>query len=71
MKPLAMVGLVLIALGIVGLAVDNISFTERKTVVDAGPLKITADQQRNIPIPTVASSAAIVVGVGLRFVGRK
>lgn len=71
MKPLAMIGLVLVALGIVGLAVDNISFTERKTVVDAGPLKITADQQINIPIPTVASVAAIVVGVGLMFVGRK
>lgn len=69
MKPLAMIGLVLVALGIVGLAVDNISFTERKTVVDAGPLKITADQQRNIPIPTVASVAAIVIGLGLVFVG--
>ena len=35
MKPLALVGVVLIVLGIVGLAVDNISFTERRTVIDA------------------------------------
>ena len=71
MKPLAIVGIVLIALGIVGLAVDNISFTERKTVVDAGPLKITADQQKVIPIPTIAGIVAVVVGVGLVLVGRK
>ena len=71
MKPLAIVGIVLIALGIVGLAVDNISFTERKTVVDAGPLKITADQQKVIPIPTIAGIVAVVVGLGLVFVGRK
>ena len=71
MKPLAIVGIVLIALGIVGLAVDNISFTERKTVVDAGPIKITADQQKVIPIPTIAGIVAVVVGLGLVFVDRK
>ncbi len=71
MKPLALIGIVLIVLGIVGLAVDNISFTERRTVVDAGPLKITADQQRTIPIPTIAGIAAVVVGLGLIFMSRK
>ena len=71
MKRLAMVGVVLIVLGIVGLAVDNISFTERRTVVDAGPLKITADQQRTVPIPTIAGIAALVVGLGLVFMSRK
>jgi len=71
MKPLALVGVVLIVLGIVGLAVDNISFTERRTVIDAGPLKITADQQRTVPIPTIAGIAALVVGLGLVFMSRK
>ena len=71
MKPLAIVGIVLIALGIVGLAVDNISFTERRTVLDVGPLKVTADEQKSIPIPTIAGIAAVVVGLGLVFVSRK
>jgi hypothetical protein len=71
MKPLALVGVLLIALGVVGLVVDNISFTERKTVVDAGPLKITADQQRVIPIPTIAGVIAVAVGLGLVFMSRK
>ncbi len=70
MKPMAILGVLLIAIGIAGLAVDNISFTERKTIVDAGPLKITADEQRTIPIPTIAGIIAVVAGAGLLFLGR-
>jgi len=70
MKPMAILGVLLIAIGIAGLAIDNISFTERKTIVDAGPLKITADEQRTIPIPTIAGIIAVVAGAGLLFMGR-
>jgi hypothetical protein len=70
MKPMAILGVLLIALGIAGLAIDNISFTERKTIVDAGPLKITADEQRTIPIPTLAGIVAVIAGAGLLFMGR-
>jgi len=70
MKPMAILGILLIALGVAGLAIDNISFTERKTIVDAGPLKVTADEQRNIPIPTIAGIVAIIAGAGLLFMGR-
>lgn len=71
MKPIVLIGALLIGLGIVGLAVDNISFTERRTVIDAGPLKVTADQQRTIPIPTIAGVVAIVLGAGLIFMGSR
>ena len=71
MKPLLLVGIALIALGVVGLAVDNISFTEQKTVIDAGPLKVTAAEQRTIPIPTIAGVAAVIVGLGLCFIGAR
>ncbi|MDO8934117.1 MAG: hypothetical protein Q7U97_17125 [Rhodocyclaceae bacterium] len=71
MKPIAVLGVFLIAIGIAGLVIANISFTEKKVIVDAGPLKVTADQQRNIPIPTIAGVIAVVVGAGLLFYGRK
>jgi hypothetical protein len=67
---MAILGVLLIAIGIAGLAIDNISFTERKTIVDAGPLKITADEQRTIPIPTIAGIVAVIAGAGLLFMGR-
>ncbi len=71
MKPMVLVGAVLIGLGIVGLALDHISFTEKKTVIDVGPLKVTADQQRIIPIPTIAGVVAIVLGAGLIFMSSR
>jgi dipeptide/tripeptide permease len=64
MKPLVVFGAVLIAIGIAGLAIDNISFTEKRTLVDA-------DQQRTIPIPTIAGVIAIVAGAGMIFLGRQ
>jgi hypothetical protein len=71
MKPLAMIGIVLIVLGVIGLVVENVSFTERKTVLDVGPLKVQADEQKVVPIPTISGVAAIAVGLGLVFMGRK
>jgi hypothetical protein len=71
MKPLVVFGIMLIAIGIAGLLIDNISFTEKKVVIDAGPLKVTADQQRTIPIPSIAGVIAIAVGAGMIFFGRQ
>lgn len=71
MRPLTIFGVLLIAIGVAGLAIDNISFTERKTIIDAGPLKVTADEQRSIPVPTIAGVIAVVAGAGLLFMGRR
>jgi hypothetical protein len=70
MKPVVLVGVLLIVAGVIGLGVANISFTEHKTVLDAGPIKVTTAEQHTIPVPTIAGIAAIVVGLGLCFMGR-
>jgi hypothetical protein len=71
MKPLALIGVLLIVLGVIGLIVENVSFTERKTVLDVGPIKVQADEQRVVPIPTIAGVVAVAVGLGLIFMSRK
>ncbi len=71
MKPIAILGVLLIAIGVAGLLIANISFTEKTVVVDAGPLKITADQERTLPIPSIAGVIAVVIGAGLLLYGRK
>jgi hypothetical protein len=71
MKPLPMIGVLLIVLGVIGLIVENVSFTERKTVLDVGPIKVQADEQRVVPIPTIAGVVAVALGLGLVFMGRK
>ena len=71
MRPLVVFGILLIAIGLAGLVIDNISFTEKRVVVDAGPIKVTADQQHTIPIPSIAGVIAILSGAGMVFFGRR
>lgn len=70
MKPQFIFGLVLIAAGAVGLSIANVSLTERKTVLEAGPTNITQDREKVIPTPTVVGVIAVVAGAGLLFFGR-
>jgi hypothetical protein len=69
MKPLAIAGLLLVVLGLVTLAYQGITYTSRDTVVDLGPIKATAEREHTVPIPPVASAAAVAVGVALLVAG--
>jgi hypothetical protein len=65
MRPLAMLGIVLIVLGAVALAYQGITYTTSEKVVDLGPLKVEAKKEKTIPLPPVLGGVAIVVGVVL------
>jgi hypothetical protein len=65
MRNLAIVGVLLVVVGIAALVVENVSFTESKKVIDLGPLQVRSEEQRTIPIPTVAGVAAVLAGLVL------
>ena len=65
--PLIIVGIVLIAVGLVSLAYQGITYTSRETVVDLGPIKATADKQKTIPVPPILGGLALAGGVVLLF----
>jgi uncharacterized membrane protein HdeD (DUF308 family) len=65
MKPLTVIGVILIVVGIVALAYQGITYTSSEKVVDLGPLKVEAKREKTIPLPPVAGAAALVVGVVL------
>jgi hypothetical protein len=69
MKPITVVGLVLIVVGLVALVYQGITYTSRETVIDIGPLHATADRQKTLPLPPVLGSAAVAGGVALLIVG--
>lgn len=71
MKPVAILGVVLIVLGIAGLVVGRISYTTTEKVLDVGPLQATAEKEHTVAIPDVAGIAAIIAGGFLVFVGRR
>ena len=59
------IAIVLVVLGVLGLAYGGLSWTRRDTVVDAGPIEITADKRETLPIPPIAGGALLVVGLVL------
>lgn len=71
MKPLAIVGLVLIGLGIAGLVFGRFSYTTDKKVLDVGPLTASVAEKHNIDVPDIAGIGAIIAGALLFYVGWK
>jgi hypothetical protein len=71
MKQTAIVGVLLIVLGVAALVYQRIGYTSRETVLDIGPLHATADRQKTLPIPPVLAIAAVAGGVVLLFVGAR
>ena len=71
MKPLAILGLVLIGLGIAGLLLGRFSYTTEETVIDMGPITATVDEKHNIDVPDIAGFGAILAGAFLVYLGRK
>jgi len=71
MKPIAILGLILVILGVAGLIYEGVSYTSRETVLDIGPIQATAEETKTIPVSPIASGAAIVVGLGLLVAGQR
>ena len=64
-------GIVLIVLGLIGLAWGGLSYTTRETVVDIGPIHATRDKTHNIPLPPIAGAVALIGGIVLLVAGGK
>ena len=69
MKPISIVGVLLIIAGVAALVLGEVSFTKRETVIQIGDAKIDAESKDTYPIPAVAGIAAVVAGVVLVVAG--
>ena len=65
MKVGTLVGLVLVVLGLVGVAYGGITYTRHREVAQVGPLQVTASEQHTIPISPIFGGIAIIAGVAL------
>jgi hypothetical protein len=71
MKPLSILGIVLIVLGVAALAYQGITYSSRETLVDLGPIKATAEREKTIALPPIVGGAAVAGGVLLLVVGMR
>ena len=65
------VGIVLIAIGLIALAYGGISYTQREKVLDIGPLEATTETRKTIPLPPVLGAVAVAGGIVLLIAGSR
>ena len=71
MKTNTLIGIILIVLGIVAFAYQGITYTTREKVVDLGPIQVTSETTKTLPLPPIVGGIALVGGIVLLVVGNK
>ena len=71
MKPVAILGVLLIVVGLVALAYQGITYTRREKVIDLGPIHATAEREHTVPLPPVVGIVAVAAGVALIVAGTR
>ena len=69
--PAMLIGIALIVLGVIALAYQGITYTTREKVVDLGPLKVTAQKEKTIPLPPILGGLALAGGIVLVVVASR
>jgi hypothetical protein len=64
-------GVILIVLGLFGLAWGGFTYTTREKVVDIGSIHATREKTPNVPLPPIVGAVALIGGVVLVVAGRK
>ena len=71
MKPIIVLGIVLVILGVLALAYQGINYNRQRHVLDMGPMHATVETQERIPLPPILGGLALAGGVALLVIGAK
>ena len=71
MKTNTLIAVILIAIGIVAFAYQGITYTTREKVVDLGPIQMTTEKTKTLPLPPIVGALALVGGIVLLVMGKK
>jgi len=71
MRPITIVGIILIIFGVFVLVSEGITYTKTEKVLDIGPIEATAKREKTIPIHPMVGGAALAAGVVLMISGSR
>lgn len=71
MRAAAIVGIILIVVGILALAYQGITYTSKKEVIDIGPIQASTETRKTIPLPPVVGGLSLVGGIVLLIAGSR
>jgi hypothetical protein len=69
MHPAKIIGILLIAGGVLGLALGGFSYTKETHKASLGPIAFSVQEKETVNIPLWASIAAVVAGAGVLVLG--
>ena len=65
------VGMILLVVGLIGLAWGGFTYTQKQHNVDLGPVDFNVSEKKTVPIPPIAGAAAMVAGLALLVAGSR
>ena len=72
MKPIVLLGILLIVLGGMALAYQGFTYTHQEKVLDVGPIHATAEKHDLVSIPPILGALVLAGGIALLvFAGKK
>ncbi len=69
MRPIVLIGIVLIILGAIALGYQGITYTTHEKVFQLGPIEATEKKEKTIPLPPVVGGVALTAGIVLLVTG--
>lgn len=64
-------GFMLVVVGFLALVYGGISYNRQRTVLDVGPFRATATEQKNVPFSPIVGGIVLLGGILLLVVPRK
>jgi hypothetical protein len=71
MKTYTLIGIILIVIGVIAFAYHGFTYTTTEKVVDFGPIQVTAEKTKTIPLPPIVGGIALAGGIVLLVMGNK
>ena len=69
--PLIAIAVLLVLLGAAALIWPKLSYTQRETLVDVGPVNVTADTKKSVPLSPILGGVVLAGGVVLIVLGAR
>ena len=58
-------GVILIVIGLIGLAYGGFTYKTREKIIDIGPIQATQEKTHQVPLPPIAGALALIGGIVL------
>jgi len=71
MKPIMILGIVLIIIGAIALGYHGITYTTHEKVLKIGPIEATKETEKTIPLPPVLGGVLLAAGIVIIIMGVK